>query len=49
MEEVNKEYKIPPDFNWKRYIMMNEDLKDIKNKSQAEKHYLKFGHYEYHR
>ena len=42
-----REYKIPSDFNWKRYIMMNEDLKNIKNKSQAENHYLKFGHYEF--
>lgn len=35
--------KIPSDFNWKTYVKLNKDLRNLKNKKEATKHYIDFG------
>ena len=34
---------IPKNFNWKNYLKLNEDLTNIKTKTQAIEHYIKYG------
>ena len=34
---------LPPDFNWKIYVLLNNDIRHIKDKTKAIEHYLNHG------
>ena len=39
----NNKTKLPIDFNWKEYVNINCDIKNIKEEEEAIKHYLEYG------
>ena len=39
---INKSSKLPEDFDWKTYVMLNEDLSGF-NEVKAKRHYMLFG------
>uniref|UniRef100_A0A6C0JHV5 Glycosyl transferase family 1 domain-containing protein n=1 Tax=viral metagenome TaxID=1070528 RepID=A0A6C0JHV5_9ZZZZ len=43
MKNANDAKKLPKDFNWKTYVKLNKDLRNLKNKKEAIKHYIDFG------
>ena len=44
--KIENEYEnLPDDFDWKIYILLNEDIKNF-NETQAKNHYITFGFYE---
>jgi len=43
---MNKNNKLPNDFNWKTYIEVNNDLSIFNNERQAIEHYINHGIHE---